>query len=63
MIKVHVGEIDTRQTDAEKLIYNGFTGIHYATVFGRWQIVELLMQYEALQTTKARVILKAPGVG
>ncbi|CAL6003708.1 Conserved_hypothetical protein [Hexamita inflata] len=63
MSRVHCGEVDTRPTDAEKLIYNGFSGIHYATVFGRWQIVQYLLQYEALATTKARVILKAPGVG
>lgn len=63
MIRTHVNEVDTRATDPEKLIFNGFSGIHYAVVFGRWQVVEHLLTYEALATTKARVILKAPGIG
>ena len=63
MLRVHANEVDTRPSDAEKLIYNGFSGIHYAVVFGRWKVVEQLLQYEALSTTKARVILKAPGIG
>lgn len=62
MIRTHVNEVDTRATDPENLIFNGFSGIHYAVVFGRWQVVEHLMTYEALATTKARVILKAPGI-
>lgn len=36
MIRTHANEVDTRPTDPEKLIFNGFSGIHYATVFGRW---------------------------
>ena len=62
MLRTHANEVDTRPTDPEKLIFNGFTGIHYATVFGRWQIVQYLMTYEAVSVTKARVILKAPGI-
>ena len=63
MLRVHANEVDTRPSNAEQLIYNGFSGIHYAVVFGRWKVVEQLLQYEALSTTKARVILKAPGIG
>ena len=63
MLRVHACDVDTRPTSAEQQIYNGFSGIHYAVAFGRWKLIETLLEYEALSTTKARVILKTPGIG
>ena len=44
-------------------VFNGFCGIHYAIINGRWSIVKLLLDYELCDVTRARVLMDAPGVG
>lgn len=37
-------------------VFNGFCGIHYAVLHKRWHTILMLMDYELLNTTKAKVM-------
>lgn len=63
MHRSHLHAVDLRPTDINSGIYNGFCGIHYAIINGHIEIVQLLLDYELCDTTKARVLINAPGIG
>lgn len=63
MHRSHLHAVDLRPTDVDSGIYNGFCGIHYAIINGHKEIVQLLLDYELCDTTKARVLINAPGIG
>ncbi|CAL6114848.1 Conserved_hypothetical protein [Hexamita inflata] len=62
--KLHAVDLRPSQlTSGASSIYNGFCGMHYAVVNGNWDIVQMLFDYEFCNVTKARVLIKAHGVG
>lgn len=68
MHRTSMHSIDTRQSQlgsqyGDQAIYNGFCGMHYAIVNGHYDIVQLLFDYEFCDTTRARVLMRAPGIG
>jgi len=67
MHRSHLHAVDLRPSqlsmDVNDCIYNGFCGIHYGIVSGHWDIVQLLLDYELCDVTKARVLIRAPGIG
>lgn len=63
MHRTHLHAVDLRVSSLSEGIYNGFTGIHYGIINGHWDIVELLLDYELCDVTKARVMIKAKGIG
>lgn len=67
MYRSHIHAVDLRPSylgmPGSKSIFNGFCGIHYAVINGCIEIVQLLLDYELCDTTKARVLIDAPGIG
>ncbi|CAL6072672.1 Ankyrin_repeat protein 1 [Hexamita inflata] len=54
--------IDKRKTDYENHIYNGFTALHYACMFGCHHLLSLLLLIEYDILTSEEQLIAAPGI-
>ncbi|CAL6038550.1 Ankyrin_repeat protein 1 [Hexamita inflata] len=54
--------VDNRKTDSENNIYNGFTALHYACMFGCHHLLSLLLLIEYDILTSHEQLIAAPGI-